>query len=296
LSICVIFNPTARGEKANRFRRHIDDIGAASSLKLTWAPGTARLLAAEAVREGFTTIVAAGGDGTVNEVLNGIGDVPDGFKQARLGVLPLGTVNVFAKEAGIPGSLRRAWEIIRRGSERVIDLPFAEFTAAGVPQRRYFAQLAGAGLDARAIELIDWPLKKKIGSLAYIVAGFKAWSEELPLITTTTGEVSASGQLVLIGNGRYYGGRFPFFPEADPRDGLLDVCVFREISWGMLALAGWGLLTRRFRNREGVTCFKADRFQLTSTAPAAFELEGDAAGRLPLTCGVEPGRLRIVTP
>lgn len=292
----MIFNPTARGEKAKRFRRHIDDIGAASSLKLTWAPGTARTLAAEAVREGFTTIVAAGGDGTVNEVLNGIGDVPDGFKQARLGVLPLGTVNVFAKEVGIPIRLPRAWDIVRRGGESTIDLPFAEFCSAGVRQRRYFAQLAGAGLDARAIELIDWPLKKKIGSLAYVVAGFKAWGEELPSITATDGNVSAAGQLVLIGNGRFYGGRLPFFPEADSRDGLLDVCVFREVSWGMLALAGWGLLTRQFRNREGVTCFKAGTLQLTSASPASFELEGDAAGRLPMTCGVEPRRLRIVTP
>src|SRR5437773_5136467 len=83
--ICVIFNPTARGEKARRFRRHLDAIGSQATLKLTAAAGDARHLAAEAVREGVEVVVAAGGDGTLNEVLNGIGDAPDGFERARLG-------------------------------------------------------------------------------------------------------------------------------------------------------------------------------------------------------------------
>src|SRR5712691_3191908 len=99
---CVIFNPAARGEKAKRFRRHLDDLGSDCALKLTTAAGDARRLAAEAVAEGFEIVVAAGGDGTLNEVLNGIGDAPGGFEKARLGVLPLGTVNVFARELALP--------------------------------------------------------------------------------------------------------------------------------------------------------------------------------------------------
>src|SRR5258708_30098773 len=95
--ICVIFNPTARGEKAKRFRRHLDTIAAECALKQTLAAGGARSLAAEAVNEGFQTIVAAGGDGTLNEVLNGIGDVEGGFARARLGALPLGTVTAFPR-------------------------------------------------------------------------------------------------------------------------------------------------------------------------------------------------------
>ena len=87
------------------------------AFKATAAPGDARRLAAEAVRDGFESIVAAGGDGTVNEVLNGIGDAPDGFARARLGVLPLGTVNVFARELKIPLRLERAWEVLQRGRE-----------------------------------------------------------------------------------------------------------------------------------------------------------------------------------
>src|SRR5258707_446319 len=92
---CIIFNPAAKGEKARHFRKALDEIGAQTTLKLTTAAGDARRLAAEAVTEGFDTVVAAGGDGTVNEVLNGLGDAPNGFESARLAVLPLGTVNVF---------------------------------------------------------------------------------------------------------------------------------------------------------------------------------------------------------
>ena len=158
---CVIFNPTARGEKAQRFRRHLDAIGAQCTLKLTTAAGDARRLAAEAVAEGFEVIVAAGGDGTLNEVLNGLGDAPDGFERARLGVLPLGTVNVFARELAIPTRLELAWQAIGQGREMRIDLPRVEYQVQGKPQRRYFAQLAGAGLDARAIELVQWELKKR---------------------------------------------------------------------------------------------------------------------------------------
>src|ERR1039458_5328074 len=81
---CVIFNPAARGDKARHFRRHLDEIGGQSALKATVAPGDARRLAAEAVGDGYDLIVAAGGDGTVNEVLNGLGDAPEGFAPARL--------------------------------------------------------------------------------------------------------------------------------------------------------------------------------------------------------------------
>lgn len=109
---CVIFNPTARGDKARHFRRHLEEFSDGIALKPTQAPGDGRRLATEAVRDGFDTLVAAGGDGTVNEVLNGIADAPSGFARARLAVLPLGTVNVFARELGLPLQLRPAWQAI----------------------------------------------------------------------------------------------------------------------------------------------------------------------------------------
>jgi YegS/Rv2252/BmrU family lipid kinase len=279
---CVIFNPAARGEKARRFRRHLDAIGRESTLKLTAAAGDARPLAAEAVGEGFEVIVAAGGDGTLNEVLNGIGDVPDGFERARLGVLPLGTLNVFARELALPTRLNAAWAAIRQRRETRIDLPRVEYRANGTPQRRYFAQLAGAGLDARAIELVQWQLKKKIGQLAYIVSGLKALLGAQSKITVAGGEHSVTGELVLIGNGRLYGGPFKLFPQADLRDGRLDVCVLPRVNWLTLARCGPSLLLRRTLPASAVEVFQAESLALTSPSPTLVSPETCRRSPLPM--------------
>ena len=307
--ICVIFNPAARGNKARHFRHHLDEIGGQSALKATAAPGDARRLAAEAVADGFDLVVAAGGDGTVNEVLNGLGDAPDGFGRARLGVLPLGTVNVFARELKIPLKLERAWEILRRGREMKMDLPRAEFLADGKSERRYFVQLAGAGFDARAIELVDWQHKKKVGPLAYVVAGLKALREQKPEIAAradqpllkSSGAASArptgqnlSGELVLVGNGRFYGGPIEIFPQAGLNDGLLDVCVVPRVDFpALFRCVPWLLLRRRLPEKI-VRRFRAAGFELSAETKAAFELDGEWAGHLPAKFSVERERLRVV--
>lgn len=291
---CVIFNPAARGDKARQFRAQLDAIAANCALKKTAAAGDARRLAAAAVGEGFELVVAAGGDGTLNEVLNGIGDVPDGFTRVCLGVLPLGTVNVFARELQLPRRVEAAWRIIERRQELRVDLAYAEFTTHGSPERRYFAQLAGAGLDARAIELVSWPLKKRIGPLAYVIAGLKALMGARPTIRVAAGTRQFSGELVLIGNGRLYGGDFEIQEGADLRDGLLHGCVFPRVGWWMLLRCGCPLLLRG-RLPEGVVQrFRAAEFTLSSEGAAAFELEGELVGRLPARFGIKPQGLRVL--
>jgi diacylglycerol kinase (ATP) len=292
----VIFNPAARGEKARRFRRQLDAIGAQCALKATTAPGIARRLATEAVTDGFDLIAAAGGDGTVNEVLNGIGDAPDGFARARLGVLPLGTVNVFARELKIPLRVERAWEVLQRGRELKIDLPRVEFSADGVLQKRYFCQLAGAGMDARAIELVDWQHKKQVGKLAYVIAGLKALCEKKPQITVCANGQSVSGELVLVGNGRFYGGSFAILPLADLRDGRLDICVLPRVNWTALLRSAPGLLLRGKLPARVTQHLSAETFGLTSETAAAFELDGEWVGKLPVTFSIEREKLRVVVP
>jgi diacylglycerol kinase (ATP) len=298
--ICVIFNPAARGNKARHFRRHLGEIGGQSAFKATAAPGDARRLAAEAVAEGYELVVAAGGDGTVNEVLNGIGDAPEGFVRARFGVLPLGTVNVFARELNIPLKFERAWETLQRGNETKIDLPCAEFLENSKPVRRYFVQLAGVGFDARAIELVDWQHKKKVGPLAYVIAGMKALREQKPEIAARENARPAgeklSGELVIIGNGKYYGGSFEVFPKADLRDGLLDVCIFPRVDLRTLLRCAPGILARRRLPEKRVRRFRAAEVELSSDRDAAFELDGEWVGKLPAKISVERGRLRVVAP
>ena len=286
----------ARGNKARNFRRNLDVIAAECALKQTAAAGGARPLALEAIKEGFDTIIAAGGDGTLNEVLNGIGDAPNGFQRARLGVLPLGTVNVFAKELGIPSNLKKAWDVIRFGHEILIDLPKVEFVDGDQISHRYFAQLAGSGLDARAIELVDWELKKKVGPLAYVVAGFQAMTMKAPSILAKNGENSASGELVLVGNGRFYGGKFALHPEASMQDGLLDVRVFKKTDISTLfqcagMFLGWGQPPAHV-----APVFHADHFTLTGENRTPLEVDGENIGHLPATFSLEKKRLRVIAP
>jgi YegS/Rv2252/BmrU family lipid kinase len=293
---CVIFNPAARGNQARHFRHWLAGVTTECSLKPTAGAGDARRLATAAVTENFELIIAAGGDGTVNEVLNGIGDAPDGFNRARLGVLPLGTVNVFAKELKIPAPIPAAWKMLQRGRELKIDLPRVDFSAHGKKERRYFVQLAGAGLDARAIELVSWPLKQKTGPLAYVVAGFQALAERQPRLTVRAGEQAVSGELILIGNGKLYGGRFEIFPAADYTNGLLDACIFPRVNLGTLLRCAPGFLLRQRLLEKFVRRLRAEQFELTSETPAAFELDGEWVGHLPATFSIEPKKLRVVIP
>ncbi|HEY5915394.1 MAG TPA: diacylglycerol kinase family protein [Verrucomicrobiae bacterium] len=293
---CVIFNPAAKGDKARRFRRHLDEISTQSTLKLTTAPNDARRLAAEAVNQGFVNIVAAGGDGTVNEVINGLGDAPEGFQRSRLGVLPLGTVNVFARELAIPPKPELAWRIVCAEREISIDVPCVEYRANGQAQRRYFAQLAGAGLDARAVELVAWEMKKKIGVMAYILAGLRALAGPPAKITAAAGATAATGALVLIGNGRLYGGSFRVFPNADLRDGLLEVCVFPRVNWLTLARCGPRLLLRGDLPPSVTKVFQAETLTLTSVGRVPFEIDGELAGDLPATFTIKRGGLRAIVP
>jgi YegS/Rv2252/BmrU family lipid kinase len=293
---CVIFNPAAKGEKARRFRAELACITAQSVFKPTTAAGDARQLAAEAVREGHDTVVAVGGDGTLNEVLNGLGDVPGGFARTRLGFIPLGTVNVFARELGIPLNPHGAWQIIESGHESRLDLPWAEQTKDGRTTRQYFIQLAGAGLDARAIELVNWETKKKLGPLAYVLAGLRALRERPAAIVASAGGQKLSGELVLIGNGRLYGGNFRLFHEADMRDGLLDVCVFPRVGWRTLFRCSLPLLLSRRLPAGAVRRFQSGTLRLESGVRTPLEVDGELAGELPAVLGVEPLGLRVLVP
>jgi diacylglycerol kinase (ATP) len=293
---CVIFNPMARGNKARHFRHWLDSAAKECALKPTKCAGDARRLGQEAVRENFELVIAAGGDGTVNEVLNGIGDVPSGFENTRLGVLPLGTVNVFARELCLPLKIADTWNILRRGKEKRIDLPVVEFMTDGKKDRRYFAQLAGAGLDARAIELVSWKHKKKVGPLAYVIAGLKALREPQPRIKVRADGREVSGELVLTGNGRFYGGSFAVFPDAELSNGLLEVCCVPRADFLTLLRCAPGVLFQQRLPEKAIHRLSVKTFELTSETKAAFELDGEWVGYLPAKFSVGTERLRVLVP
>jgi diacylglycerol kinase (ATP) len=296
MRVCVVFNPTARGDRAVRFRQHLESIASDCALKPTLAAGGGRALAAEAAHHGFDCIVAAGGDGTMNEVLNGIADVPGGLDRVSLAVLPLGTANVFARELGLPMNWQHAWAKIRKGHTRQLDLAKVTFNTDTVAEQRFFVQLAGAGLDARAVQLVDWTWKKRTGFVAYVTAALRALREPQPRITVQTADETVSGELVLIGNGQRYGGPFRLFRGADPVDGLLDVLVYDRVD-ARLALAGlFGLVTGRLARAGQPRRIKTTALRLNAPTATPFQVDGECVGCLPVEVTIQPLALRAIVP
>jgi diacylglycerol kinase (ATP) len=297
-SIAVVFNPSARGEKARRLHGFLKQLEGQCSLHPTLAPGHATELASQLVRGGTTTVVAAGGDGTVNEVINGLAADPSLLPGVRLGLLPVGTMNVYARELRVPLQWDKAWEVIRHGREHVVDLPYVEWGEQTEVRRRYFAQLGGAGLDSRAIAMVSWRQKKLLGPVAYVLAGVRAALTRVGRVRVEcqSPKISAEGELILVGNGRLYGGSFELFSGAKLEDGLLDVRVFPKAGFIQAARVGCQLLMTGRSVSATETCFRAQEFTLSCPDPLPFELDGENVGLLPATFRVMPRLLRVLVP
>jgi YegS/Rv2252/BmrU family lipid kinase len=263
---------------------------------LTDETRSARSIASAAVENEFDTIVAAGGDGTIDDVLNGIGDVPDGFARVRLALLPMGSGNVMAAEYGIRLPFERAWAAIERARERVVDLPQVDFHVEGQPVRRYFGHVGGAGLEARVIQMASMEARRKAGALAYLASGIKAINGSPTPVIVSTGSLSLSGEIVLVGNGKLYGGRFKFFPDAKMDDGRLDVCVFPRARWIDLIPQMLRIWTLGSYTPGKATVLQAERFTLTGPPGTVFHVGGEIVGNLPATFSVQPRRLRLIIP
>jgi len=292
---CVIFNPAARGLKAHKHLATLHLLDPAPRLMPTSGPGSATLLAQQAVVEDYPTIIVAGGDGTLNEVVNGILSMPTASTKVRLGILPMGTMNVFARELGIPPKIKTAWQIILAGAEKQIDVGKVEFLHSN-RAARYFVQMAGIGLDARAIELVNLRLKQYVGPLAYIVALIKAMREPHPEIKATLENSHYTAQFVLIGNGQRYGGSYRVFPEANLTDGQLDLCLFHRVNFYWVLVSGLKLLLTGKVGRNNVTRVKTNTLYITSNIRVPVQVDGEAAGELPVRISVIPRMLRVLVP
>jgi len=278
----IIFNPKARSEKSRELADVLREIAPEAELRMTNETGDARRLAAEAAREGYRVIAAAGGDGTVNDVANGIAGT-----DAVLGVLPVGTMNVFAKEHGLPDRLEQAWAVVRGPGRREIDLLAANDT--------HFIQLAGVGLDAQVVKETTWESKKNLGPLSYLISAAQIASRKPPKLVIEAGGVTSEGSFVLIGNGRYYGAKIVLFPKARVDDGLLDVLIFKDLGYLDIARYLAGVFVGLHTGMGGVEYFQTSEARVHSLEDVPVEVDGELSGALPVTFRVA-GKLRICVP
>lgn len=258
------------------------------AIHATTGPGDARRFAQELARAGAPVVVAAGGDGTVNEVVNGIALAGPECGTA-LGILPSGTMNVFANDLGLPADrLDDCWRLIEAGRTRSIDLWLAN--------DEYFAQLAGAGLDAAVIAETTWESKKQLGPFSYLLSMVRVMRRGSPALSVTApGRAPQEARLVLVGNGVHYGGPFRVFPDASFTDGLLDVVIVQDP--GLLSTARMSLAAMRGRYSPGipgVTYFQTRELRVTAAEPVPVQADGDVCGSTPVHFRAAPFPLRVI--
>jgi diacylglycerol kinase (ATP) len=281
----VILNPAAHSERANRWRAQVEKLARGCTVYATARRGEAELISRRAVGEGIKKIVAAGGDGTINEVVNGLAG-----SAATLGLLPIGTVNVFAMELGLPShNLGMCWDIIQGNNTRLIDLP----SASG----KYFVQLAGVGLDAQVVKETSAVLKRNFGPLSYLISAAQIAARRPPrLFIESENSVTKEGSLVLVGNGRRYGGPFPFFKHAVIDDGLLDVVVFKQLGYLEIIKYLQDVFFSSDIRTPDVEYFQTRRLRVTSDQDVPVELDGELVGNCPVEFQMHERTLRVLAP
>jgi diacylglycerol kinase (ATP) len=287
MRIRVIANPTAgQGRGAATLEQALALLragGAAMDLRATAARGDAERLAAESTPDVADLVVVAGGDGTINEVVNGLdGRVP-------VGLLPLGTANVLARELNVPLKDPEATcRLLLEGVPQPLDL--------GECNGRKFVLMAGIGFDAEAVKEVPPNVKDLIGAPAYVLSGLKALTHSAIRyrIFLPDREVHARGMLLVVANAASYAGPIQLAPLASIEDGLLDVCIFRERN--RLAFLGQliNVLLRRQLEDPKFLYERAAHVRIACHPTASVQLDGDYFGRTPVDLRALPAALRVI--
>jgi YegS/Rv2252/BmrU family lipid kinase len=277
--IVVILNPAARSDRARDVWEQIRALPRARILP-TAAQGDAQRLAREAAEAGRRIVVAAGGDGTVNEVVNGIAG-----SGTALGVLPVGTMNVFASELGLPNDIEEAWDIIDAGYTRTIDLARAN--------EQFFVQLAGIGIDAQVVERTSREFKRSFGPLSYLFNAAQIAAQKPPRLIVESEGATREGSFVLIGNGRYYGAPIKVFKDARLDDGKLDVLIVHNLGYLDIVRYLTGVFTGTHTAFDDVEYFQTRDLVVRSTDDVPVEVDGELAGKLPVQFRIAGERLRV---
>ena len=290
----VIQNPAAGMRRPERLRRKLEAAlerrGVRYEHVYTTEPGHAGDLARQALRDGFTRVLVAGGDGTVLETVSAVAG-----EDAALAVLPVGTGNQLAANLGIPRSLKRSVDIALSGWPRVIDV--------GLIDGRPFSCIAGAGFDA-AVVRPDPDTKRRFGYLAYIHAALGAVSAPQTAefrIRIDGEELRGRGVGVEITNmpgltAPGLPGALPIVPEGGMDDGLLDGCLLAVETTVDCVKALGAIITRRFDRDGFLVYFKGREIEVEADPPLRVQADGDRLGLTPFVAKIWPGALTVLVP
>jgi YegS/Rv2252/BmrU family lipid kinase len=296
-TIKVILNPYAGRWLAERSRgaieRALTSLDIPFVLEVTPKPNAAIEMARRASHDGFRIVVAAGGDGTVSEVVNGLALAADDMGRATagvLGVLQVGSANDMAEIAGVPNQLLAACEAIKRGRTRLIDL--------GVVNGRYFDNNVGAGFEAQ-VTIESRKIKRLRGTLLYLIAVIRAlahYPSPVMRVTWNEGETTRPLLMVSVGNGRRTGGGFFVTPDAVQDDGLLDLGVAKALPRLQILKLLPKVMRGTHKNDPAIMLTRTTHVTIESDYPLPVHADGEViytdAKRLDIS--IQPARLELI--
>ena len=291
-STCIILNPSAGGV------RDLDEVVARlgrlpnAEIRLTNKRGSAARFARTALRKGRELIVAAGGDGTLNEVVNGIGEDAGA---ARVGLIPLGTGNDFARSIGVPTDPEAAIDLILAGKTRAVDL-----VRVTSDELRYFVNVSAGGFSGLVNEKLTPKMKKTWGPLAYLRSAAAAWPELRAYRTTLSFDDKESLMLevynVVVANGRYVAGGTLIAPEAVIDDGLLDVVLIPKRPAPELTMALAQIALGTHLSSKAIVYRRAAQLTVKSKPGMWFNVDGELVGNEPARFEIVRRALRFIAP
>jgi diacylglycerol kinase (ATP) len=285
----IVFNPVAGRRRAHLLWRVLDVLvanGVRLDIAETHRAGHAEALAREAVQRGEQMVVAAGGDGTIAEVANGL--MGSG---ARLGVIPLGTANVLAHELGLPFAPKAVAAALAFG--RTCTLWPGQ--AHGPDGTRLFVQMLGVGFDACVVQNLSFPLKKALGKGAYVLQSMRELARyRFPPIHMRIDDRETEASSVIISKGRLYGGRFRLAADALPGEPGFSVVLFGHSGPAAAMMYGAALPLNLLGHAPGVRHVRARRIDFLQNEAVPAQADGDRAGCAPLWIGDAPGPIQVV--
>jgi lipid kinase YegS len=259
-------------------------------VRVTWEAGDAGLLAAEAAKEGVDTVIAGGGDGTVNEVLNGLLQVEG--NSSALAVIPLGTANDFARSAGIPLQLEGALRVAVETEPVAVDV--------GRSGDRAFMNVATGGFGTEVTVNTDPKLKRMLGGAAYFITGIGNFSELEPVHVRLRGpELDWEGKILVlaVGNARQAGGGHVLCPEAVLNDGLLDVGILPDVPEDQQAKAIGALMTKGLQAvKDAAVYWRVPWVEVDAPKGLYVNLDGEPTHATQHRFDIEPKRLKLHLP
>ena len=292
----IVLNPVAGQEDPAKVRRQIGGAfavrGASFDLVETGGAGDAERLAREGVERGYRAVVAAGGDGTIAEVITGLAG-----SEVPLGIIPRGTGNQLAANLGIPVDIEGAADVVAHGVPVPIDI-------GQLSTGRYFALMAGAGWDAELMNACTRELKERWGFGAYLFTGLRsavAPPSALFHITADGVEIEIRAATVLIANaGHLFHGLFPvdvqIAPDTSFHDGMFDVCVFAPQTLTDVAALLWKVARRQYGGDDRMLYLRAREIRIDTDPPTIAQVDGDCVGETPLEARAVAGGVRVLMP